>query len=355
MPFTGAGISTECGIPDFRSPGGIWTKNRPIPFDEFLASQEARNESWRRRFAMGDEFGRRQAGPRASGARQPLSRRQGAGGGDAEHRQSASSLWHRARTRRRIARQHDLRPVPRLRAALRTRLGAPADGSRQRLRARLSGLRRPHQDRDGIVRSSDAGCRNAACPGSHLVLRSVSGDRFLARGLAGGRISLDGQAQRRAIWSSSTASRPTSTTSPTSWCGRTSARCSRRSSTARHPPMFTGCDAFGSGVAILCFPRGWRCYLRFERFVKRPRRGRQQRQRPRRHGVGRNRTKIHRSGAWTGRRSQRRGGSARHRSVRRHQMVRCRQGLRLHRSRQWHGRRASARDLSAPRRLSDRL
>jgi len=56
VPFTGAGISTECGIPDFRSPGGLWARNRPIPFDEFVASPDARYEAWRRRFAMEPTF-----------------------------------------------------------------------------------------------------------------------------------------------------------------------------------------------------------------------------------------------------------------------------------------------------------
>lgn len=54
--FTGAGISTESGIPDFRSPGGIWTKYQPIQFQDFVASEEMRRESWRRKFAMEETF-----------------------------------------------------------------------------------------------------------------------------------------------------------------------------------------------------------------------------------------------------------------------------------------------------------
>lgn len=56
VPFTGAGISTESGVPDFRTPGSPWMRNKPIAFDAFMASPEARIEAWRRKFAMDDLY-----------------------------------------------------------------------------------------------------------------------------------------------------------------------------------------------------------------------------------------------------------------------------------------------------------
>ncbi len=54
VAFTGAGISTECGVPDFRSPGSPWMVHKPIRFQDFLASEANRREAWRRKFLMDD-------------------------------------------------------------------------------------------------------------------------------------------------------------------------------------------------------------------------------------------------------------------------------------------------------------
>src|SRR3954465_2462382 len=61
--FTGAGISTESGIPDFRSPGGVWSKMKPIYFQDFVASEERGREAWER--AFGGRAGWVGRGPKA--------------------------------------------------------------------------------------------------------------------------------------------------------------------------------------------------------------------------------------------------------------------------------------------------
>jgi NAD-dependent deacetylase len=70
VAFTGAGISTASGVSDFRSPGGIWSRYRPVTIQEFLASEEARRRYWLYKKETYAEF----AGARPNAAHLALAR-----------------------------------------------------------------------------------------------------------------------------------------------------------------------------------------------------------------------------------------------------------------------------------------
>ena len=196
VPFTGAGISTECGIPDFRSPGGLWTRNRPIPFDEFVASPDARDEAWRRRFAMEPTFaaakpgrGHRALASLYKAGKIPAIVTQNI---DNLHQVSGFAADH-------VVELHGNTTYARCIGCgrgLRSGLGQAALRCDRRC-AGLHRLRRAGEDRDHLVRAGDAGRRDAPRHRTCPALRSVPRDRLVAGGVAGRRLSAAGQELRR--------------------------------------------------------------------------------------------------------------------------------------------------------------
>jgi NAD-dependent deacetylase len=77
--FTGAGMSTASGVPDFRSPGGIWSRYQPVPFQEFIADPEARRRYWLYKKETWADFARARpnAGHRALAAMEGAGRLRG--------------------------------------------------------------------------------------------------------------------------------------------------------------------------------------------------------------------------------------------------------------------------------------
>ena len=194
--FTGAGISTESGIPDFRSPGtGLWTKMKPTMFQDFVASDSIRQESWRRLFT-GERV---VANAKPNKGHEAIAKLVRDGKAAAVITQNVDSLHQKSGIDpNQIIELHgNVTYAKCLDCEVRYELEQlERQFTDDRSRRAVRGVRRHHQDRDDFVRTIDAGARDASRAAAYRAVRPVRRGRLVAGRLPGGRFSRTGEGTR---------------------------------------------------------------------------------------------------------------------------------------------------------------